>query len=970
MKNICSRWLILILIFLTMISCSMPKKTPKNTPKKTYLVEDVGAMHFYYGHGAGVSLTVHGIPVFNGTSLWAVKPGWYGHYYSAGDDPNILTDAKIEPWQGGKKITLIHKGLPGLRTEGTPPFEAKETFTLLPDNTYSATLEFIFHKDEPVWLQWGVGDFNPSPIIGRSFTAQYEKEKREGIIPVLARFVSVEDSTVARGFNKLLVDSRMGPIEIESDAQTGIIFFDYRKSVHADINKPIFWMGVLDREFEPQKPHTFFVTMRFPKAPRFESQAAENISLAPKIANTNSAKVPSWGRDYIIPKPKQLKWTQALMPLSASTRIYISKNPGAGVEKAARFLLKDLRDIYGIEPQVARDDAPADGSNAIVLGEQNRYLFPAAQCAKFGLPLPAHDDGYSLMVDENRAYVAAQTEKGVFYGVTTLVQMVCLKPEGAYLRGAEIVDYPTLNFRGIHCLTGKGKGAEIARAVRELMARFKINTLCWETEYIIWDSHPELAHPQYGMEKADARKVIEAADENMIEIIPLIQSLGHSEWMFVGGQNLELAEDPEKPYHSCPTNPDAYKLVFDVYQEAVDLFKPRIFNIGHDEVTGSGRFPYRSQSSGKTITQLIIDDINIYHDWFTQRGIKVMLWGDMFLHQTEATDAHNAESPAEAKARRAGLPRDVIIADWHYGFAEPEDFISLKLWKDEGLAAIGAGWDSPDNIRNLAKACDIYGAFGYLQTTWAGFNFAITGNEPAWRQYWSYILAAYYSWSGDTAPDDKLPFRANVVFSDIWSGVKPDVEQKKGFFVDLSAIANRSLGGVSEDGGWMGLGTDIDLSALPKGENLFGNIMFDIPDNKNGCAAFLLASKFNPAGEYPKSVELAFEPVTASELHFLMNSSSRTVDGREMGAIIINYEDGFASRLPLAYGKNVFFATDFRLGQNVRIAWEGKAKSGETVRAWDLVWRNPSPHQKIAKISLESANSEAAPVILAVTGVH
>ena len=188
------------------------------------------------------------------------------------------------------------------------------------DNTYSATLEFIFHKDEPVWLQWGVGDFNPSPIIGRSFTAQYEKEKREGIIPVLARFVSVEDSTVARGFNKLLVDSRMGPIEIESDAQTGIIFFDYRKSVHADINKPIFWMGVLDREFEPQKPHTFFVTMRFPKAPRFESQAAENISLAPKIANTNSAKVPSWGRDYIIPKPKQLKWTQACL-------LYTSPSP-------------------------------------------------------------------------------------------------------------------------------------------------------------------------------------------------------------------------------------------------------------------------------------------------------------------------------------------------------------------------------------------------------------------------------------------------------------------------------------------------------------------------------------------------------------------------------------------------------------------------------------------------------------------
>lgn len=942
----------------------------KKTPKKTYLVEDVGAMHFYYGHGAGASLTVHGIPVFSGTSLWAVKPRWYGHYYSAGDDPGILTNAKIEEWQGGRKITLTHTGLPGLRTPGVSPFSAKETFTLLPDNTYTVTLEFILNKDEPAWIQWGVGDFNVSPLIGKPYTAQYENEKREGVIPVIPRFMSVADSTVARGFNKLNIDSRLGPIEIESDAQTGIVFFDYRKNVFADINKPLFWMGVLDREFEPLKSHTYFVKMRFPKEPQFEAKAAEKISHAPTVAKTDSAKVPSWGQDYIIPKPKQIKMTPAKMPLSASTPIYIGKNPGAGIEKAVRFLLKDLKEIYGIESQVVRDDAPDDESNAIILGEQSRCTHPAEQCAKAALPLPAHDEGYSLLVDGNRAYIAAKTEKGVFYGVTTLVQLINLQPEGAYLRGAEIVDYPSLDFRGIHCLTGKGKGDEIARAVRDLLARFKINTLCWETEYIIWDSHPELAHPQYGMEKADARKVIKAADENMIEIIPLIQSLGHTEWMFVGGQNLDLAEDPEKPYHSSPTNPAAYKLVLDVYQEAVDFFKPHTFNIGHDEVTGSGRFPYRSLSSGKTVTQLLIDDIKVYHDWFTQRGIKVMLWGDMFLHQTEATDAHNAETPVEAKARRAGLPRDVIIADWHYAAAEPEEFKSLKIWKDEGLAAVGAGWDSPDNIRNLAKACEIYGAKGYLQTTWAGFNFAITGNEPAWRQYWSYILAAYYSWSGDTTPDDKLPFRVNEVFSDIWSGVKPDMDRKKGFFVDISPLANRPLDGSAQDGGWMGLGSDIDLSALPKGVNLLGNIMFDIRKNAKGCAALLLAGKFNPVGEYPKSVELAFEPVAVSELHFLMNSSCRTMDGREMGAIVISYEDGSLSRLPLAYGKNVFFTTDFRLGQNVRIVWEGKADSGETVRAWDLVWKNPSPNLKVAKISLESANSEAAPVFLALTGIY
>jgi hypothetical protein len=35
-----------------------------------------------------------------------------------------------------------------------------------------------------------------------------------------------------------------------------------------------------------------------------------------------------------------------------------------------------------------------------------------------------------------------------------------------------------------------------------------------------------------------------------------------------------------------------------------------------------------------------------------------------------------------------------------------------------------------------------------------------------------------------------------------------------------------------------------------------------------------------------------------------------------------------------------------------------------------VVWRNPSPDKPLASVVLESAQTEAAPILLALTGVH
>ncbi len=667
-----------------------------------------------------------------------------------------------------------------------------------------------------------------------------------------------------------------------------------------------------------------------------------------------------------------MKYTGQRFPLSSKTRIYLGAAPNAQIENALAFLLKDLKDLFEIEPRILREDPPAGNlpKGSIVVGEAKRISAPVRMCAEAGLTLPENPEGYCLLVRDDVAAIAANTEIGVFYGLTTMLQLSAAGKKGVYLKGAEIVDYPALAFRGVHCLSGKNAGDQIAKTIRTLMARFKMNSLVWECEYIVWDSCPELEHPRYAMTKADAQKVVAAARENFIELIPLVQSLGHSEWIFTNDRNLDIAEDPETPYAYNPTDPRTYEFIFKVFQEALDFFQPKRFHIGHDEVTMRGRFPWRSRESGKTVTQLVMEDTLKLRDWFAERGVRTMLWGDMFLYKTEAPDATFAPSAEEAQLRRSLLPKDIIVTDWHYAPRKPEEFTSIPLWKQAGFETIGAGWFNPMNIANLAKACVDATAEGYLQTTWAGFNFAIDGNEEAWFQYWSYILAAEYAWSGVNTPVEQLPFKAEDLFLDLWSERKPVLENRKGFFVDLKPVFNCRLSDDAERNGWMGYGPDLDFSSFPVDRDLARAVRFRPGVNEKGKGALLLAGKMNPAGQFPAEVDLDLKGQKASSLHFLMNAGFRGKEGAPAGEIEVVFEDGTKDVMDLVYGKNLFSQTDERVGMNARIAWEGEARDGNRIRVWDVEWSSPKPTKKVERVILRSSGSEAAPVLFALTGIE
>lgn len=938
-----------------------------NVNEMGVILEKCGDMEFSYEPLTGMKLSIFGIPIIKGSYFAVVSPGWKENYFNttlAAKD--FLQKARIEPLKGGKKFIL-----PFSSTKDSQ-FSGKQTFILLQDNTFTTTLEFNFQKQVPAIFEWKVGGIPPEPIIGCSYIATVDQFSKKGAIPLTAVGSGVEESMIARKFKSINIDSRLGPIEISTQPKQDFAFFDYRKNKWAERDNPIFWLGLLERQIISGKDYSYSITLHFPKKLTTMFKRGEKKTMKVAITKVDDAQIPNWEQDYILPTPKHLIYTEALFPLSSKTKIYVGKNPEEGIENALDFFLKDLKELYQIELEVIREEFPQINppQKAIVIGEVTRYPAPAKLLEEAKLKIPENDEGYSLFVKSDLVCVAAKKGGGIFYALVTLLQLCKVTEKGIFLKGAEIIDYPALKFRGIHCLSGKNRGEEIASAIRTLLARFKINSLIWECEYLKWDSHPEIEHPEYGMQKVEAQKVIEAARKYFIELIPLVQSLGHSEWIFTNGEHLDLAEDPETPYAYCPTNPETYKFIFSVYQEALDFFKPRYFHIGHDEITMRGRFPYRSKASGKSVTELIMEDIHKLYAWFSKRGVKIMLWGDMFLWEEEATDAAFAPSPEEAKKRRQLLPRDVTICDWHYAEAQPEEYKSLRLFKDEGFKTIAAAWFRPDNIRNLAKACLLYDAEGFLQTTWAGFNFKITGNEREWHQYWAWLWAAQYGWTGENTPSDELPFNASQLFLDLWFERKPLLKKRSGFTLDLKALYNRRLKDDEQKTGWLGYGPDCDFSALPLNQSIFGETKFKIEENRDGEGAILLAGKMNPKGNFQQSVEILLDETPVVEMHFLVTASFRTSAGHPVGEIIFNYSDATTDTLKLIYGKNLFAFNDEQGGSEARIVWQGRCKNGQRINLREVVWNNPHPEKKMVSLLLHSTVTEAAPIILAITSVN
>lgn len=631
----------------------------------------------------------------------------------------------------------------------------------------------------------------------------------------------------------------------------------------------------------------------------------------------------------LVPAPRQASFPAGMLPLTGLGVRVVGTAPELG------WAVRDLRAEWKTRLGAELPDA---GKVLITVGT----LADAGLAAKVkaaGLTATGAE-GYALWVEAGGAYVVGADARGAYLGAQTLRQL--LTTTG--LKFARISDSPALPQR-IAMIYLDQYSAAVNDKLIPMLAALKYNSVLVMSNYVQWDTARAggWAHPG-GATKAEAARVAALARSYGLEPIPLLETLGHVEWMYYGGKNLDLRQDPDSqnPFSYDTLNPATYsRVVLPILKEAVDVFRPKVIHIGHDEIRNRDRFPARENGKALGFEKLFVGDVLKLHDFLKEQGVATMIW-----HDTAFADAVIGTLPAQ-------LPKDLQVAYWNY--APGNSFGLLGRIKALGFPVLGASWDEVGNAEGYAKAAAQVGASGMIQTRWTGYF----GNPSIWdgaaEQGVAFVRAANSFWNpaAGSVPNAEGIYRTTY---------QPDAYRATtGTLVNLAPLVTRSLTD-NDEKGWILKGADIDLRNLKTGINRFGAYKFNV------TGAVMLRGSRPAAKDLPErvTVELGRK---ASSIAFLHTTGWPAATAREViGRYEVRYADGSMVSQPLEYGRHIRAWTDTLTTSMIPApAWAGKTKDGLEVAVPVLDWINPKPDKVISSVTLVSEGKNANLTLIGLT---
>jgi hypothetical protein len=706
-----------------------------------------------------------------------------------------------------------------------------------------------------------------------------------------------------------------------------------------------------------------------PSFTRFRARITPREGHGPRgIQPLKQAAMEQSERPVIIPEPVYARFHPSTrFEITPQTPILIGQRADRMDARAAEVFADWVEQKAGFRPPIRRALHPSDaGDRSILIGEPS--LNPAVQSAlrrsgeKVDAATPG-PEGYVIRVTPSQAIAAGSDQLGTFWAAQTLAQMLQISPDGRlWLPGAIVRDRPAMPFRSVHLLTAKDTLEFQTRLIREVLSPFKIRYVILQMDKFGWESHPEIRDPDNHVTAEDLRKLIAFAKDYHITYIPLVMSLGHMEWIFRDGANMDIVEDPAHPYAYCPLNERSYELMQDLFDEAFEVFgRPSLFHIGHDEFDMRGEFPKHEECRKLGKVELYYRDTLRLAEYLRKKGARTMMWGDIL--------AKNG-----FRERLGELPKDIIIADWRYG--DLKEYPTVDLFRQAGFDVVGCTWYLPGNIYHFSTYAHERGAIGMMQTTWTGWNTADQVMKQWPEQMFQYVLGAEWAWSPGRPPLDAMPYEAEQVFLQRWypDGSHPDIPrlaEGEMFAVQLGAYANASLRDLPDRPGWIGAGPGEDFSALRAGDRRMGSVTFRILSSAGGRPAAIMLSGPAVTATFSDAVRGIQIGSRAKQLWFLHTTAFPDGSDRLIGRYIIRYEDGTAEEIPLKYGVNTMSWQDNRPTLAYQAAWKGQTKSGKAIRLRMLPWDNPHPEKTISTVDfVGERGSQASPALLAITGIR
>ena len=336
-----------------------------------------------------------------------------------------------------------------------------------------------------------------------------------------------------------------------------------------------------------------------------------------------------------------------------------------------------------------------------------------------------HVQGYEMTITPRAIHLVAQNPAAVFYGVTTLIQL--LEQYGRKLPAMRILDWPDYPNRGVMLDISRDKvpSLETLYDLIDMLASWKINQLQLYTEHTFaYQKHPTIWAGASPLTGADILALDGYCSERFIELVPNQNTFGHMRRWLIHDQYRPLAECPDgcdtewgrfdEPFTLCPGDPGSITLVQDMLDELLPHFQSRQVNVGCDETVDLGNGRSRNAVAEKGAGRVYLDFLQKIRREVRIRDHTMQFWGDIIVKYPDLV---------------AELPRDMIALEW--GYEADHDFYGhgdifarsgipfyvcpgTSSWNTVG----GRTTNAVDNMRNAAENGLNHGATGFLITDW------------------------------------------------------------------------------------------------------------------------------------------------------------------------------------------------------------------------------------------------------------
>lgn len=340
----------------------------------------------------------------------------------------------------------------------------------------------------------------------------------------------------------------------------------------------------------------------------------------------------------LVPMPNDVKiGANDFFPLSQGTVIV------ADDQKLSWYLQKELLEHTRLS--LTKVDKSTKSGIYLILNTKNKSK--------------AIDEAYHLTVSRNKVTIEANTSEGLFYGVTTFLQLVRTaqqKNNAVLIQTLTIADKPAYAWRGLMLDESRSFfGKEKVKSILDWMAFYKLNRFHWHlTDESGWrleiKKYPLLTligglgnqldpnAPAKYYTQSDIQEIVSYAAERFITVIPEIDMPGHATAanraypQYSGGGT---AAHPEFTFN--PGIEGTYTYLSDILKETNVLFPSGLIHLGGDEVSyGSEKWKTNADILKLREREKLTNEVAVERyfmkrmaDSVYQLNAKVLAWDEM-----------------------------------------------------------------------------------------------------------------------------------------------------------------------------------------------------------------------------------------------------------------------------------------------------------------------------------------------------